>query len=82
MNHDDMHHDKNHKSESIYKSFTANVWVSIAVIVGIILFYLLTHHKKHVFDVLPYMLITAMMLMHIFMHGGHGGHGQKGGHHG
>lgn len=68
--------------EPLHKSFTANVWVSIAVVVGIIMFYLLTHHKKHLFDVLPYILIAAMMLMHVFGHGGHGGHSQGGKHHG
>lgn len=68
--------------EPFYKSFTTNVWVAIAVTVGTILFYLLTHHKKHVFDVLPYILIAAMMLMHVLGHGGHGGHNHGGKHHG
>jgi hypothetical protein len=38
---------------------------------------LVTEHTAHVFGVLPYLLILACPLMHIFMHHGHhGGHGQ------
>jgi hypothetical protein len=37
-------------------------------------FFLLTEHTAHVFGVLPYLLIAACPLMHLFMHHGHGGH--------
>ena len=40
-------------------------------------FYLLTEHTAHVFGVLPYLLIAACPLMHLFMHHGHGGHGSN-----
>jgi len=36
-------------------------------------FFLLTEHTAHVFGVLPYLLILACPLMHLFMHHGHGG---------
>jgi hypothetical protein len=36
-------------------------------------FFLLTEHAAHVFGVLPYLLILACPLMHLFMHHGHGG---------
>ena len=40
-------------------------------------FFLLTEHTAHVFSVLPWLLILACPLMHLFMHHGHrGGHGQ------
>ena len=40
-------------------------------------FFLLTEHTAHVFGVLPWLLILACPLMHIFMHHGrHGGSGQ------
>lgn len=54
-------------------------------------FFLFTEHRAHVFGLLPYLLILACPLMHLFMHGGHGhrsehgrhdGHGQPCGHHG
>jgi len=38
-------------------------------------FFLWTEHRAHLLGVLPYLLILACPLMHIFHHGGHG-HGQ------
>ena len=38
-------------------------------------FFLLTEHWAHVLGILPYLLILACPLMHLFMHKGHGGHG-------
>ena len=34
-------------------------------------FYLLTEHTAHVFGALPYLLLLACPLMHLFHHGGH-----------
>ncbi|GLI95137.1 DUF2933 domain-containing protein [Methylocystis echinoides] len=48
------------------------VLIGFLAIVG---FYLLTEHTAHLFGVLPYLLLFACPLMHIFMHGGHGSHG-------
>lgn len=49
---------------------------------GIIGFFLFTEHRAHVFGFLPYLLVLACPLMHLFMHGGHGhgghGHGEQG----
>jgi hypothetical protein len=46
-------------------------------------FFLLTEHTAHVFGALPWLLLLACPLMHLFMHGGHGhgghGHGGHGG---
>lgn len=47
--------------------------------ISIIVYFLLTEHRAHVFQFLPYMLLLACPLMHFFMHKGHGGHH---GHHG
>jgi hypothetical protein len=35
-------------------------------------FFLLTEHTAHFFGALPYLLILACLLMHLFMHHGHG----------
>jgi hypothetical protein len=40
-------------------------------------FFLLTEHTAHVFGALPYLLLAACPLMHLFMHHGHGGHGHQ-----
>jgi hypothetical protein len=53
---------------------------SSVVLCGFLLiaaFYLLTEHTAHVFGVLPFLLILACPLMHLFMHHGHGGHGAR-----
>lgn len=50
------------------------------VLVGFALvgaFFLLTEHRAHVFGYLPYLLLLACPLMHLFGHGRHGGHGRR-----
>ena len=38
-------------------------------------FFLITEHTAHVFGALPWLLLAACPLMHVFMHhGDHGGH--------
>ncbi|MFZ3183580.1 MAG: DUF2933 domain-containing protein [Pseudomonas sp.] len=37
-------------------------------------FFLLAEHRAHLLGVLPYLLLAACPLMHLFMHHGHGGH--------
>jgi hypothetical protein len=37
-------------------------------------FFLFTEHRAHVLGVLPYLLLLACPLMHLFMHCGHGRH--------
>ena len=43
-------------------------------------FYLVAEHRAHTFAVLPFLLLPACLLMHVFMHGSHGGHRGHGGH--
>jgi len=38
-------------------------------------FFLLTEHRAHVLGALPWLLLLACPLMHLFMHHGHGDHG-------
>jgi hypothetical protein len=38
-------------------------------------YFLITEHAAHLFGVLPWLLLAACPLMHVFMHhGNHGGH--------
>ena len=39
--------------------------------------FLLAEHRAHVLGILPWIVVLACPLMHIFMHGGHG-HGRHG----
>lgn len=40
--------------------------------VAVAAFFLLTEHTAHVLGALPYLLLAACPLMHVFMHHGHG----------
>lgn len=60
-----------------------NAWSSrarwaFAVFVIIGGFFLIAEHRAHVLPYVPWLLLAACPLMHLFMHGGHDGHG---GHH-
>lgn len=50
-------------------------FIVFAAIAG---FFLLTEHRAHLLGYLPWILLLAFPLLHIFMHGGHGGHGGHG----
>lgn len=52
-------------------------WV-LPVFLVIAAFFLFTEHRAHLFGILPYLLLLACPLMHLFMHHGHGGHGHHG----
>ena len=49
--------------------------VVFALIAG---FFLLAEHRAHVLPYLPWLLLAACPLMHMFMHHGHGRHGKHG----
>ena len=47
------------------------------VLIGFLLiagFFLITEHTAHFLGVLPYLILLACPLMHLFMHHGHGSH--------
>jgi hypothetical protein len=35
-------------------------------------YFLFTEHRAHVIGALPWILVAACLVMHLFMHGGHG----------
>lgn len=73
MNHD---HGEHENPPSFWSSRYAIGFIVIGAVAG---YFLLTEHLAHVVGALPFLLLLACPLMHIFMHRGHGGHG---GHHG
>lgn len=44
----------------------------------VVAFFLLTEHTAHVLGALPWLLLAACPLMHLFMHHGHDGHRHDG----
>lgn len=48
-------------------------------LVGVVTLYLLTEHLQHTLGALPWLILLACPLLHVFMHRGHShGHGQPG----
>ena len=52
--------------------------IGLLVLGAVAAYFLLSEHRAHFFGALPFLLLPACPLMHMFMHGGHGRHG--GGH--
>ena len=49
--------------------------IALLAFLAIAAFFLWTEHRAHLLGVLPWLLLAACPLMHLFMHrGGHGGH--------
>ncbi len=61
------HHEVFQKHESW---LNRHRWLSYGALV-VIAYYLLAEHRAHVFAYLPYLILAACPLMHVFMHGGH-----------
>ncbi len=52
--------------------------MALVVFGAIAAYFLFTEHRAHVFGLLPYALLLACPLLHLFGHGGHGAHGGHG----
>jgi hypothetical protein len=72
-----MAQDHDHKPTPFLRSPAGPVLIAFIAIAG---FFLWQEHRAHLLGVLPYLLLLACPLMHIFMHGGHRGHGGHGSH--
>ena len=68
-------HTQHHQSAEPHGSFwTSRAFLVCAAFLVIGGFLLWTEHLAHALGYLPFLLILACPLMHMFMHGGHGGH--------
>ncbi len=70
MDHDPSQHEP--EPNGFWRSRYA---IGLVVLGAIAAYFLLTEHRAHVFGALPFLLLLACPLMHVFMHRGHGGHG-------
>ncbi|MBE0474141.1 MAG: DUF2933 domain-containing protein [Rhodoferax sp.] len=59
------------KAPGFWRSRYAIGLVGMGAVVG---YFLLTEHLAHTLGALPFVLLAACPLMHLFMHHGHGGH--------
>ncbi|ERS91675.1 DUF2933 domain-containing protein [Halomonas sp. PBN3] len=53
-------------------------WLVVGIALAAIVFLLWEEHRVHLLGALPWLILLACPLMHVFMHGGHGGHGSHG----
>ncbi|XBY61391.1 DUF2933 domain-containing protein (plasmid) [Vreelandella sp. SM1641] len=51
-----------------------------ALALAVMGFLLWEEHRVHLLGALPWVILLACPLMHVFMHGGHGGHGSDSDH--
>lgn len=65
--------DKTADTQSFWHSRYA---LGLVVMGAIASYFLLTEHLAHTLGALPYLLLAACPLMHLFMHHGHDGHGE------
>ena len=65
-----------HTEESSHCSPRGYNWILVIFLV-IAAFYLFTEHRAHLFGALPFLLLLACPLLHLFMHRGHGAHHEK-----
>ncbi len=69
------HHENAHKTSWLLTP----VGMAFCVFLAIAAFFLVTEHSAHLFGILPYLLLLACPLMHLFMHHGHSeGHDYSG----
>lgn len=63
--------ESNHQQAHREQSASRSKWVFVGF-AAIAAFFLFTEHRAHVLGALPFLLLLACPLMHLFHHGGHG----------
>ena len=67
-----------HEGQDAPPSFWSSRYaIELLVIGGVAVYFLLTEHLAHVVGALPFLLLLACPLMHVFMHRGHGHHHEQ-----
>ena len=80
MNHSSTAHHQPPEGVSAPPFWRSRYAIGLLVLGAVATYFLLSEHRAHFLGALPYLLLLACPLMHIFMHGGHGsGHGEHGG---
>ena len=75
MHHDHSLHRDSCPPDTASKSFWRSRYaVGFIVFSAVAAYFLLSEHRAHFLGALPWLLILACPLMHVFMHGGHGDH--------
>ena len=72
----DIVHTHGQPTPSFWRSRYGIGWLVLASIAA---WFLWTEHRAHLFGALPWLVLLACQLMHVFMHRGHHGHHGHGG---
>jgi DUF2933 family protein len=68
-------HEERAPHESGLKDWLASrTGIATCVAVSVLAFLIATGHSAHLMGMLPYLLLLACPLMHVFLHGGRGHH--------
>jgi len=71
-----MNEPTNHQHAGGRSSRSRSVGVVFWIFAAVGLTFLLIEHREHALQYLPYALLIACPLLHLFAHGGHGSHGR------
>lgn len=63
-----MSHNKDHKPTGFVKWFLSWNGIALTVILAMVSYWLLTAHLEHLAVALPYLILIACPLLHIFGH--------------
>lgn len=66
-----MKQEQSKQRSSFWFSKTGAVFIGFVAIAGYILW---NEHREHIVEALPWLLVGACLVMHLFMHHGHRGH--------
>lgn len=75
---DHQQHDPDNRQNGNRSFWGSPAGLALIVLLGFAGFFLYTEHRAHLFGALPWLILLACPLLHIFMHRGHGGHGHGG----
>lgn len=67
-------HELSSGQPSFWRSKSGLVAIGFMLIATV---FLLSEHRAHALGYLPFLLLLACPLLHMFMHKGHGGHGDR-----
>lgn len=66
------HHEHPKHGDAAPAFWKSPAGIALCVVGAVAAYYLITEHRAHLAGWLPYALLAACPLMHIFMHHGHG----------
>jgi DUF2933 family protein len=76
-----MNHDPTQQASEPTGFWGTRYAIGLLVLGAIAAYFLLSEHRAHFFGALPFLLLLACPLMHVFMHRGQGGHAGGHAHH-